>query len=241
MPAGLFRHRGQPGHHFIPSYPPDAAWPTIHSWCSARRDPGRQYCPATDRASYWPPRLGRAVDQRAREAREGEGGEGQDGEGQEVHAHSQTVRLDFYVLLSLTRPSYLVAREKMLYPQKGDVPIRNSKKHTHFYKSEYHKPLPKPPAGLSPKRAALYVHHHKDGKQIWLWDEVAGDESEKGSRKYEWRRVREGISHPHPSLQGHVMHVLDDGTPRWVLARSRLRRLALKKRDLVADVALTDE
>ncbi|RPD61628.1 hypothetical protein L227DRAFT_610100 [Lentinus tigrinus ALCF2SS1-6] len=140
------------------------------------------------------------------------------------------------------KSTHTVKQEKILYPEKGNAAIRNSKKRTYWYKSKYHKPLPKPPAGLNPRRAALYVHHHDNGKQIWLWDEVSGDESQEGDPKYDWKRVREGISHPHHSLQGHVMHVVDDGTPRWVLARSRRERLHRKKRkELVADIDLTDE
>ncbi|KAI0698988.1 hypothetical protein C8T65DRAFT_660430, partial [Cerioporus squamosus] len=124
--------------------------------------------------------------------------------------------------------------EKILYPEKGSAIIRNSKKRTHWYKSEFHKALPRPPAGLKPRPSHLWVHHYDD--------ELSGEETEDGTPKCDWKKVREGIAHPHPSLNAtHVMHVIDDGTPRWVLARSRRERLNRKKKDLVADVDLSDD
>ncbi|RDX45868.1 hypothetical protein OH76DRAFT_1486014 [Lentinus brumalis] len=142
------------------------------------------------------------------------------------------------------KSAHTVKKEKMLYPEKGSAIIRNSKKRTHWFKSVFHKALPKPPMELKPRPSHhLWVHHYDvNKKQIWMWDEVSGEESEGGTPKYDWKKVREGIAHPHPSLNAtHVMHIVDDGTPRWVLARSRRERLIRKKRDLVPDIDISDD
>ncbi|KAI9065202.1 hypothetical protein FKP32DRAFT_504059 [Trametes sanguinea] len=132
---------------------------------------------------------------------------------------------------------------KILRPYRQSRKIRSTKSYTTWYgPTESSGPLPAPPDILSPCHAFLYVHKHARGTQVWMFHSArrtamlsssassascqgegpAGvapetrrePDAEPVKGKGRWKLVYPGF--PHPDLAGYVLHLLDDGQPRWV-------------------------
>ena len=115
-----------------------------------------------------------------------------------------------------------------LYPERRQFKIRGTERRVKWYYTKSRAPLDAPPAEtVIPKHQSLYVHRHKSGAQIWMYDEDDGD-----GGGGPWKRIYPG--HDHPDLDGYVLHLLESDQPRWVkeesarayeIERARRRRM----------------
>ncbi|KAI0772908.1 hypothetical protein BD413DRAFT_622494 [Trametes elegans] len=126
-------------------------------------------------------------------------------------------------------------RKRILHPRKKQHKIRETERYTTWYSTKSRNALPRPPHILKPARGNLYVHRHRAGVQVWLYYACAVPRRPAGAEAREgaWQVVHEGVAHP--ELDGYVLHLLDDGTPRWVKeASAQTYAAARRKRERMA-------
>ena len=90
------------------------------------------------------------------------------------------------------------------------------------------------------------MHRHEGGLRVWMWfndaqcprdaspsSAVEQGTEERGARgararpSGRWERIHSG--HAHPTLEGYVLHVLEDDRPRWA-SLSAVRQYQKKMR-----------
>ena len=91
------------------------------------------------------------------------------------------------------------------------------------------------------------MHRHKGGLRVWMWfddslcprDGLTKSPTSSSSSAVEqreqpgarasgrWERIHSG--HAHPTLEGYVLHVLEDDRPRWA-SQSAVRQYQKKMR-----------
>lgn len=104
-------------------------------------------------------------------------------------------------------------------------------KYTVWYTSRSQKPLKSPPQGLMPKNAFLYVHTHDGGVQLWVYLKCMprqGSDLEDTTIAPHWERIQTGYEHPGRKMDSYVVHLLDNGEPRWVKLETALGYAARK-------------
>ena len=109
--------------------------------------------------------------------------------------------------------------------RKGKWKIRGSDEYTYWYTSESETMIKEPPSILRPKHTQLYVHRANNTKTTRIWMYFA-DNGRKGAGR--WERIRRW--HEHPSMEGYVLHLLQNGEPRWVKEGSARNYAKLSRR-----------
>ena len=119
-----------------------------------------------------------------------------------------------------------------------------------WYRTSARHAIRAPRAGLRAEHGFLYLHRHKGGLRVWMWfddaqwprDRSSLSPTSSSSSAVEqreqreqrgahasgrWERIHSG--HAHPTLEGYVLHVLEDDRPRWA-SQSAVRQYQKKMR-----------